>query len=62
MKRTPTLPPSSETDEKIRTASQSGHLQYSQQTDKGSPLVVFVILAGDIITVAFVMLWLFRWR
>jgi hypothetical protein len=62
MKRTPTMPLASETNEKDRSTSQMALPQYLQQTDKGSPLVVLMILAGDIITIAFVLLWLFRWR
>jgi hypothetical protein len=51
-----------EADEKVGFASQEGSTQYFQQMDKGSPLVVLVILAGDIITITFALLWLFRWR
>jgi len=33
-----------------------------QSPDKGGPSVVLIILAGDIITIVFALLWLFRWR
>jgi hypothetical protein len=62
MKQTPTVPLARETDEKAHSTSQNKLPQYLQQTDKGSPLVVLMILAGDIIAVAFVLLWLFGWR
>jgi hypothetical protein len=61
MKQTPTMPSAPETDAKARAASQKG-LPYFQQPDKGTPLAALMILAGDIITIAFVLLWLFRWR
>lgn len=51
-----------EMDAKSRSASPKGPLQCFQQPDKGRPLVVLMILAGDIITITFVWLWLFRWR
>jgi len=37
---------------------QLGH----QRIERGGPMVVLTILAGDIITITFVLLWLFRWR
>jgi hypothetical protein len=51
-----------EIDAKARSASQKEPLQYFPQPNKGSPLVVLMILAGDIITITFVLLWRFRWR
>jgi hypothetical protein len=51
-----------EADEKVGSALQEGSMQNFQQMDNGSPLVVLMILAGDIITIMFALLWLFRWR
>jgi hypothetical protein len=48
-----------EADEKAGSVSQQEPLQHVPQPDK-SPLVVLMILAGDIITIAFVLLWLIR--
>jgi hypothetical protein len=62
MKQTPTMPLAPETDENAHSASQKELPQYLQQTDKGRPSVVLMILAGDIIAIAFVLLWLCRWR
>jgi len=62
MKQTPTMPLAPETDEKARSASRQELPQYLRQTDKGSSLVVLMVLAGDIITIAFVLLWLFHLR
>jgi hypothetical protein len=62
MKQTPTMPLAPETDEKAHSTSQTEIPQCLQQTDKGSPSVVLMILAGDIIAIAFVVLWVVRWR
>jgi hypothetical protein len=43
-------------------ASPKGPPQHFQLPDKGRPVVVLLILAGDIITITFVLVWLFRWR
>lgn len=51
-----------EIDAQARPASPKGPLQYFQLPNKGNPSVVLMILAGDIITITFVLLWLFRWR
>jgi hypothetical protein len=51
-----------ERDEKADTALQNGSPPYFQQPHKGSPLVALVVLAGDIVTIVFVLLWMFRWR
>jgi hypothetical protein len=53
--------PAPKADEKAHPASPEGLLQYLPQPDKG-PLVVLMVLAGDIITIAFVLLWLIRCR
>jgi hypothetical protein len=51
-----------ETAQKPRSASQEGLEHCFQSPDKGGPSVVLIILAGDIITIVFALLWLFRWR
>lgn len=56
------LPLAPETDEEIHSTSQKELPPCFQQAEKGSPLVVPMILGGDIITIAVVLLWLFRWR
>jgi hypothetical protein len=38
------------------------HPQFFQPLDKGSPLVVLMILLGDVVTICIVLLWLFHWR
>jgi hypothetical protein len=48
-----------ETDEKACPVSTAGLLRYFPQPNKG-PLVVLMVLFGDIITIAFVLLWLIR--
>jgi hypothetical protein len=49
------------TGEKTRSVSQEGLSQYFPRPDK-RPLVVLMVLAGDVITIAFVLLWLIRCR
>jgi hypothetical protein len=53
--------PAPETDQKAGSVSPQEPLQYVQQSNKG-PLVILMVLAGDIITIAFVLLWLIRCR
>ena len=50
------------TDDMALPISPKGPPEYFQLPHKGSPLVVLLILAGDIITIAVVLLWLFCWR
>jgi hypothetical protein len=51
-----------ETKATAPTVSPLGPPPQFQFPDKGRPLVVLLVLAGDIITIAFVLLWVFRWR
>jgi hypothetical protein len=51
-----------EANKKVGSASPEGFMQYFPQMDKGSPLVILTILAGDFLTITFVLFWLFRWR
>jgi hypothetical protein len=61
MKQPSAMSPGPGSDKQAHATSQRKTMTHSQHSDKG-PLVVLMILAGDIITIAFVLLWLLRWR